>query len=77
MLRNPSQNKERDYLKLVTLFFLFVCFSGVLSTISPYIKHYEGLSYDRGHFHRMHLRARRTPPSEEYSLKLDFTAFYR
>ncbi|XP_029683606.1 disintegrin and metalloproteinase domain-containing protein 10 isoform X1 [Takifugu rubripes] len=47
------------------------------SSISPYIKHYEGLSYDREALHRRHLRARRATTSQEYTLKLDFTAFHR
>lgn len=50
---------------------------GFVSSISPYIKHYEGLSYDREALHRRHLRARRATTSQEYTLKLDFTAFHR
>lgn len=50
---------------------------GFGSSISPYIKHYEGLSYDREALHRRHLRARRATTSQEYTLKLDFTAFHR
>lgn len=50
---------------------------GFGSSISPYIKHYEGLSYDREALHRIHLRARRATTSQEYTLKLDFTAFHR
>ncbi|KAG7513552.1 disintegrin and metalloproteinase domain-containing protein 10-like [Solea senegalensis] len=48
-----------------------------VSDISPYIKHHEGLSYDRGHLHKMHLRARRTTQPEEHTLQLDFTAFHK
>lgn len=50
---------------------------GAVSGISPYIKYYEGLSYDREDLHRMHLRARRATQSHEYTLQLDFTAFHR
>lgn len=50
---------------------------GVASSISPYLKHYEGLSYDREALHRRHLRARRATASQENTLKLDFTAFHR
>lgn len=50
---------------------------GVASSISPYIKHYEGLSYDREALHRRHLRARRATAAQENTLKLDFTAFHR
>lgn len=45
--------------------------------ISPFIKHYEVLSYDRGDLHRKHLRARRATHPMEYTLDLDFTAFHR
>uniref|UniRef100_A0A4W6G3I9 ADAM10 endopeptidase n=1 Tax=Lates calcarifer TaxID=8187 RepID=A0A4W6G3I9_LATCA len=51
--------------------------SGAVSGISPYIKHYEGLSYDTEDLHRMHLRARRATQPQEYTLQLDFTAFHR
>lgn len=51
--------------------------SGAESGISPYIKHYEGLSYDREELHRKHLRARRATQPQEYTLQLDFTAFHR
>ncbi|XP_053286713.1 disintegrin and metalloproteinase domain-containing protein 10 isoform X1 [Pleuronectes platessa] len=47
------------------------------SDISPYIKHYEGLSYDREDLHRMHLRSRRDTQPQEYTLQLDLTAFHR
>ncbi|XP_047442219.1 disintegrin and metalloproteinase domain-containing protein 10 [Mugil cephalus] len=51
--------------------------TGVVSSISPYIKHYEGLSYDTEDLHRKHMRARRAIQPHEYSLHLDFTAFHR
>ncbi|XP_018528908.1 disintegrin and metalloproteinase domain-containing protein 10 [Lates calcarifer] len=51
--------------------------TGAVSGISPYIKHYEGLSYDTEDLHRMHLRARRATQPQEYTLQLDFTAFHR
>ncbi|CAJ1060495.1 disintegrin and metalloproteinase domain-containing protein 10 [Xyrichtys novacula] len=50
---------------------------GAVSSISPYIKYYEGLSYDRQDLHRKHLRARRATQHQENTLKLDFTAFHR
>ncbi|XP_036970924.1 disintegrin and metalloproteinase domain-containing protein 10 isoform X1 [Acanthopagrus latus] len=62
------------------LLLLFDCrqrITGAVSGISPYIKYYEGLSYDREDLHRMHLRARRATQSHEYTLQLDFTAFHR
>uniref|UniRef100_A0A3B4U629 Disintegrin and metalloproteinase domain-containing protein 10-like n=1 Tax=Seriola dumerili TaxID=41447 RepID=A0A3B4U629_SERDU len=51
--------------------------SGAVGDISPYIKHYEGLSYDREDLHKMHLRARRATQPQEHTLQLDFTAFHR
>uniref|UniRef100_G3PBJ7 ADAM10 endopeptidase n=1 Tax=Gasterosteus aculeatus aculeatus TaxID=481459 RepID=G3PBJ7_GASAC len=50
---------------------------GSVSGISPYIKHYEGLSYDREDLHRKHLRARRASQPYERTLQLDLTAFHR
>ncbi|KAJ4943208.1 hypothetical protein JOQ06_005713, partial [Pogonophryne albipinna] len=50
---------------------------GAMSSISPYIKHYEGLSYDREDLHRKHLRTRRASHPEEHTLQLDITAFNR
>uniref|UniRef100_A0A8D3D7U7 Uncharacterized protein n=1 Tax=Scophthalmus maximus TaxID=52904 RepID=A0A8D3D7U7_SCOMX len=50
--------------------------SGAVSDISPYIKHYEGLSYDREDLHRMHLRTRRAAQPQHYTLQLDFSAFH-
>lgn len=51
--------------------------AGAVSSISPYIKHYEGLSYDRKDLHRKHWRAKRDARSQEYTLHLNFTAFHR
>ncbi|XP_037626947.1 disintegrin and metalloproteinase domain-containing protein 10 [Sebastes umbrosus] len=51
--------------------------TGAVSDISPYIKHYEGLSYDREDLHRKHLRVRRASQPQEHTLQLDFTAFHR
>uniref|UniRef100_A0A3P8NE71 ADAM10 endopeptidase n=1 Tax=Astatotilapia calliptera TaxID=8154 RepID=A0A3P8NE71_ASTCA len=48
-----------------------------VSSISPYIKYYEGLSYDREDLHRRHLRAKRATQSQDYTLHLNFTAFHR
>lgn len=57
--------------------FVFPSLPEVVTSISPYIKYYEGLSYNREDLHRRHLRARRTATSQEYTLKLDFAAFHR
>ncbi|XP_026014065.1 disintegrin and metalloproteinase domain-containing protein 10 [Astatotilapia calliptera] len=51
--------------------------TGAVSSISPYIKYYEGLSYDREDLHRRHLRAKRATQSQDYTLHLNFTAFHR
>ncbi|XP_029987158.1 disintegrin and metalloproteinase domain-containing protein 10 [Sphaeramia orbicularis] len=53
------------------------CVTGAVKGISPYIKHYEGLSYDREDLHRKHLRAKRSTQPQDYTLQLDFTAFQR
>lgn len=50
---------------------------GAVSSISPYIKHYEGLSYDREALHNKHLRVRRATRPQDVTLKLEFTAFNR
>lgn len=50
---------------------------GAVSDLSPFIKHYEGLSYSREDLHRRHLRARRDAQSQEHTLQLDLTAFHR
>ncbi|XP_058495445.1 disintegrin and metalloproteinase domain-containing protein 10 isoform X2 [Solea solea] len=62
------------------LLLLVVCrklIADAVSDISPYIKHHEGLSYDRGDLHKMHLRARRSTQPEEHTLQLDFPAFHK
>ncbi|XP_068447691.1 disintegrin and metalloproteinase domain-containing protein 10 [Clinocottus analis] len=51
--------------------------TGAVNGISPYIKHWEGLSYDREDLHRKHLRARRALHPHERTLQLDLTAFHR
>uniref|UniRef100_A0A667Z5U1 Si:ch1073-396h14.1 n=1 Tax=Myripristis murdjan TaxID=586833 RepID=A0A667Z5U1_9TELE len=51
--------------------------NSAVSGISPYLRHYEGLSYDREDLHRKHLRARRATQPQEFTLQLDFTAFRR
>ncbi|KAM4629073.1 disintegrin and metalloproteinase domain-containing protein 10 [Polymixia lowei] len=51
--------------------------TGAVSGISPYIRHYEGLSYNREDLHRSHQRARRSTQSQGHTLQLDFTAFHR
>ncbi|XP_056459563.1 disintegrin and metalloproteinase domain-containing protein 10 [Gadus chalcogrammus] len=49
------------------------------SSLSPYIRHYEGLSYDRPGVHRQHhlLTKRATAPHQDRALQLNFTAFHR
>ncbi|XP_077464390.1 disintegrin and metalloproteinase domain-containing protein 10 [Stigmatopora argus] len=51
--------------------------TGALNFISPYIKHYEGLSYNKEDLHRKHLRVRRAAQPQRHTLDLDFTAFHR
>ncbi|XP_013869658.1 disintegrin and metalloproteinase domain-containing protein 10 [Austrofundulus limnaeus] len=51
--------------------------TGCTSSISPYIKHYEVLSYNREDLHRKHIKARRSAQHRDYTLDLDFTAFHR
>ncbi|XP_037530181.1 disintegrin and metalloproteinase domain-containing protein 10 [Nematolebias whitei] len=51
--------------------------TGSTSSISPFIKHHEVLSYDRQELHRKHMRARRSAQPQDYTLDLDFTAFHR
>uniref|UniRef100_A0A672IIN6 ADAM10 endopeptidase n=1 Tax=Salarias fasciatus TaxID=181472 RepID=A0A672IIN6_SALFA len=51
--------------------------SGAVNSISPYIRYYEGLSYNKEDLHRKHLRAKRAARPQEYTLHLDFTAFHR
>uniref|UniRef100_A0A3B4BGA5 Uncharacterized protein n=1 Tax=Periophthalmus magnuspinnatus TaxID=409849 RepID=A0A3B4BGA5_9GOBI len=56
------------------------CVTGTVTSlraISPYIKHYEGLSYDREDLHKRHLRARRSTLPQDTFLHLDFVAFQR
>uniref|UniRef100_A0A3B4U6M4 Disintegrin and metalloproteinase domain-containing protein 10-like n=1 Tax=Seriola dumerili TaxID=41447 RepID=A0A3B4U6M4_SERDU len=65
------------YWLLLVLIDLCPFLSGAVGDISPYIKHYEGLSYDREDLHKMHLRARRATQPQEHTLQLDFTAFHR
>ncbi|XP_059923453.1 disintegrin and metalloproteinase domain-containing protein 10 isoform X2 [Gadus macrocephalus] len=50
------------------------------SSLSPYIRHYEGLSYDRPGVHRQrHLLTKRatSPHQDRRALQLNFTAFHR
>ncbi|KAL4658865.1 disintegrin and metalloproteinase domain-containing protein 10-like [Arapaima gigas] len=51
--------------------------AGALDTISPFIRHFEELSYDREEVHRQHERSRRETHPQSHVLKLDFKAFYR
>lgn len=67
----------RYYLLLLLLVDYRECMTGAVRALSPYIKHYEGLSYDRGDLHRKHLRARRSTHPQDSLLHLDFVAFHR
>ncbi|XP_055796556.1 disintegrin and metalloproteinase domain-containing protein 10 [Salvelinus fontinalis] len=51
--------------------------AGALNGISPFIRHYEGLSYDREALHRRHRRAKRETQPQDQTLQLDFRAFLR
>ncbi|XP_024134861.2 disintegrin and metalloproteinase domain-containing protein 10 [Oryzias melastigma] len=51
--------------------------AGAESIISPYIKHFEVLSYDTEDLHRRHVRARRATQPEDDTLQLNLTAFQR
>ncbi|KAJ8374660.1 hypothetical protein SKAU_G00052400 [Synaphobranchus kaupii] len=51
--------------------------SGALDSISPFIRHYEGLSYNREAVHRKHQRAKREINPHRQVLQLDFRAFNR
>ncbi|MBN3317117.1 ADA10 protein, partial [Atractosteus spatula] len=55
----------------------FLKLSGALKDISPFIRRYEGLSYDRGAVHRSHERAKRETQEHKRVIQLDFTAFQR
>lgn len=51
--------------------------SEALQDISKYIKHYEGLSYDRELLKQQHQRIRRETHLNNQDLHLDFNAFQR
>ncbi|KAG7487946.1 hypothetical protein MATL_G00028840 [Megalops atlanticus] len=51
--------------------------TGALGAISPFIRHYEGLSYDQEAVHRKHQRARRETNPHSQVVQLDFRAFNR
>ncbi|KAM9385116.1 disintegrin and metalloproteinase domain-containing protein 10 [Pholidichthys leucotaenia] len=71
---------QHYWLLLLLLLMLIDChrwITGAVGSISPYIKHYEGLSYDRKDLHRKQLRLRRAIQPHEYVLHLNFTAFSR
>ncbi|KAM6962555.1 disintegrin and metalloproteinase domain-containing protein 10 [Aplochiton taeniatus] len=51
--------------------------AGAVSGISPFIKYYEELSYDREALHRQHQRLKRDSQPHEQTLLLDFNAFHR
>lgn len=53
------------------------CVTGAARGLSPYIQHYDALSYDRQDLHKRHLRARRSALPQDSSLHLDFVAFQR
>lgn len=52
-------------------------FSEALQDISKYIKHYEGLSYDRELVRQQHQRIKRETHQSDRELHLDFKAFQR
>ncbi|XP_067085587.1 disintegrin and metalloproteinase domain-containing protein 10 isoform X2 [Osmerus mordax] len=49
--------------------------AGAVSGLSPFLRRYEGLSYDREEVHRKHQRVRRE--TRHQTLQLDFPAFNR
>ncbi|KAJ7993145.1 hypothetical protein DPEC_G00269390 [Dallia pectoralis] len=51
--------------------------AGAPTGISPFIRYYEGLTYDREALHSKHLRAKRDSLPQDQSLQLDFRAFHR
>ncbi|KAK0132059.1 Disintegrin and metalloproteinase domain-containing protein 10 [Merluccius polli] len=52
--------------------------TGAVSGLSPYIRHYEGLRYNRRDVHQRHLLSKRAAgPHQDHTLRLDFTAFHR
>ncbi|KAJ8408273.1 hypothetical protein AAFF_G00256870 [Aldrovandia affinis] len=51
--------------------------AGALDAISPFIRRYEGLSYDREAVHRKHQRAKRETRPRNQVVQLDFRAFNR
>lgn len=63
----------RHYWALLVL----LCCSDCVTGLSPYIRHYDGLSYDRQDLHGRHLRAKRSALLQGSSLHLDFVAFQR
>ncbi|KAG9350692.1 hypothetical protein JZ751_024581 [Albula glossodonta] len=48
-----------------------------VDTISPFIRYYEGLSYDRGAVHRKQQRAKRETHPSRQVVQMDFRAFNR
>ncbi|KAJ8278619.1 hypothetical protein COCON_G00056850 [Conger conger] len=62
---------------LVTLWCSSGPSAGALDSISPFIRHYEGLSYDREAVHRKHQRAKRETSPHRQVVPLDFRAFNR
>ncbi|XP_056132820.1 disintegrin and metalloproteinase domain-containing protein 10 [Lampris incognitus] len=65
---------------LLLLLLLLHCYdwmTGAVCGISPYIRHYEGLSYDREDLHRRQLRSKREAHPQDHTLQLIFTAFCR
>ncbi|KAG5850792.1 disintegrin and metalloproteinase domain-containing protein 10 [Anguilla anguilla] len=51
--------------------------TGARDGISPFIRHYEGLSYDREAVHRKHQRVKRETNRDRQVVQLDFRAFNR
>uniref|UniRef100_A0A8C6SLH4 ADAM10 endopeptidase n=1 Tax=Neogobius melanostomus TaxID=47308 RepID=A0A8C6SLH4_9GOBI len=69
--------KVRHYWVLLLLLYCRDCVTGAGRGLSPFIQHYDGLSYDRQDLHMRHLRARRSALPHDSSLHLDFVAFQR
>nr|XP_006640054.2 PREDICTED: disintegrin and metalloproteinase domain-containing protein 10-like [Lepisosteus oculatus] len=65
------------YLLLVSLCGSDIPRAGALKDISPFIRRYEGLSYDRRAVQRSHERAKRETQEHKRVIQLDFTAFQR
>ncbi|XP_066551805.1 disintegrin and metalloproteinase domain-containing protein 10 [Amia ocellicauda] len=66
-----------ECLLLVLLFYSDIPRAGALKAISPFIRHYERLSYDLEVVHKNHERAKRATQEHQRVLQLDFRAYQR